>query len=464
MSALTYLFCAAPAEPVAEPPSQYTTFSLGISPHTTFSRRQRLAAKAQQKRRRPKKKQTTTEQRRFIPRLRASTVAAWRAPKQYQFVFARNPWILCDHNISLSVDTFFREMGKSFTQIYINIVMRKRRQQQFYQRWKSYSPSQLSIEELNTYMKIAISNQRLRTAFGVLARRWIQKKLRCKNEEDLVTGEKALEPVTIVDWASRSVYEFEAKTICRDMVSRLLVNTWMFFPSPKCPRNPYTNQALTEGQFYSVMKQLRRWGYTHWTLEALYSAKYNLNEFDRDMYMKLKRTHHNALFANPSSENAKEVLLEFIEDEHSAHGVDYEKDIYVWAAEHQTHHHIMHQWRIRCEKHYRIAHFPGDKAQNELEKENILLATKRLSAYPILLVEKYDAAHEKKYVSVADKRAAVAHAEILQIDYQIRYVDINDVNLAAVFAVYAADAADAAEEGKEAEASEDSDDSSSEAD
>jgi hypothetical protein len=448
MSALTYLFCPAPVEPVVEAPSEYT-FSMGISPRSIVSRRQRLAVKAQ--RRRPKK--NSKELRRFIPQFRGSTGATWTVSNEVRFIFTRNPWILCHRDVPFSVDTFFRESGKNFMQIFMNIIKKKRRQKQFYLRWNSYIPSEISIAELNAYMKIAISNQGLRRAFAVLARRWIQKKLRCKNEEDLVTGEKAVEPVSIVDWASRSVYQFEAKTICRDMVSRLLVNTWMFFPSPKSPRNPYTNQALTEGQFYSVMKQLRRWGQTHWTLEALYSAKYNLNEFDRDMYMKLKRTHHNTLFANPDSENAKEVLLEFIHDEHTAHGMEYEKEIYLWAAENQSYHHAMHEWRVQCEKHYRMVHFPGEKEKDDAEKDKILLATKRLCAYPILLVQKYDAAHEKKYVNNADRRAAAVHAQILNIEY----VHISEVNMGAIFALYAADAA-------EEEPSDDSDDSPTETD
>jgi hypothetical protein len=351
----------------------------------------------------------------------------------YDFNFKRNPWILCYKGIPSSVDTFFTKAGKNFTQIYMDIIKKKRRQMNFFARWNTYIADEVSLEELKSYMKIAIKNQRLRSAFTCIARRWLQARLRRKNEEDLMTGEEPVESVTIVDWPTRSIYDFEAKTISRDMVSRLLMATWMFFPSPKFPRNPYTNEPLTEGQFYAVMKQLRCLGKSHWTLEALYSAKYNMEEFEHDMYMKLKRTHHNAIFANPATENAKEILLEFIEDEHKTHGIDYEKEIYVWAANNQSHHHKIHEWRIQCEKYYRIQHFPSDKDKDDAEKEKIDSATKRLCAYPLILVERYNAAHEKKYVAIADRHAAAAQAEIINI----QYVNINDANLAVVFAIFA---------------------------
>jgi hypothetical protein len=419
MSALTYLFCAPPvAEPVTEEPVPLS-FSMGLASTQVVRRRERLA-KAKQRFAQKKKKihERTMRQaslrapRRYIPASRATSEI-----QQYIFDFTKRPksWLLSTRELPYVVMNFLRDAGKSFSQIYLEILKKKRRQQRYFLNYNAYTTSEPSLPLLQIYMQAAIKNQQRRNAFGRLARRWIQKKLRTKNEEDLVTGEKALEPVRIVDWSNRSIYEFEAKTICRDMVSRLLVTTWMFFPAPKSPRNPYTNEALTEGQFYSVMKQLRRHGQTHWALEALYSCKYNLKEFDRDMYMKLKRTHHNTIFSNPYSEAAKEVLLDFIADQHELHDMDYEKEIYVWCVENMSHHHMVHEWRIQCEKYYRIQHFPSERDPEE--KSRIAHKTMLLCAYPTLLVEKYDAKHEKKYVRLEERRVATAHAEIIRIEF-----------------------------------------------
>lgn len=418
MSALTYLFCAPPA---AEKEPVQATFSMGISPTGFLTRRERMAKARQDKvkkavARKPARKPYISRQR-HIPAFRGSSRAPLPVVKTYIFDFTtpQKSWILSTRGMPYPVFDFLRSAGKTFTQIYLEIIKKKRRQQRYFSAYKAYTTGEPALPILQIYMEAAVKNQRLRNAFASLARRWIQKRLRAKNEEDLMTGDKPVEPVTIVDWSNRSVYAFEAKTICRDMLSRLLVTTWMFFPTPKSPRNPYTNEVLTDGQFYSVMKQLRRHGHTHWALEALYSTKYNLKEFERDMYLKLKRTHHNTIFSNPYSEAAKEVLLDFIADQHELHDMDYEKEIYVWCVENISHHHMLHEWRIQCEKYYRIQHFPAERDPEE--KSRIAYKTLLLCAYPTLLVEKYDAKHEKKYVRLEERRVATAHAEIIHIEF-----------------------------------------------
>ena len=231
-----------------------------------------------------------------------------------------------------------------------------------------------------------------------------------------MTGEEPVVPIKLVDWATRSIYCFEAKTIARDIITRLTLSHCDFFPWPKHPRNPYTNNLLTEGQFYSVARQLRAAGETHWTIEGLYSAKYNVKEFERDMYTKIKRHIHNSIFANPAGETAKEVLLDYIHDEHETHKMEYEKDIYEWAMENCAHHHKIHEWRVQCAKHYTIQHFPGEEKADELEKERIDTATKRLCVPPLALIHKYDAAHEKKYVCLADRQPVYEEAYVEVID------------------------------------------------
>lgn len=453
MSALSYLFCAPPVTEIVEEPKPLS-FSIGVVVTQHLTRRERLA-KAKQKK--VQKKNVVAARRRpfrYIPPFDGGSKPFLYPIKLFTFGFTpgEKRWLLCDRGVPYPVINFLREAGKNFTQIYLEIIKKKRRQQSYFSRYKCYTTSEPGLPILKMYLNVAIKNQRLRTAFGRLAKCWIQKRLRSKNEEDLMTGEEPVEPVVIVDWTNRSIYNFEAKTICRDMVSRLLVTTWTFFPAPKSPRNPYTNEELTESQFYSVMKQLRRHGQTHWALEALYSCKYNLKEFDRDMYLKLKRTHHNAVFSNPESEAAKEILLDFIEDEHKSHGIEYEKDIYDWASEHQSYHHKMHEWRVQCEKHYRIQHFPGDKDKDEDNKDKISDATKRLCAFPFLLVERYDATHEKKYVKLEDRHAAVAQAEVMNIHYVVDLTQDANLNLVAIFAAYAADLAEEDDEEEEEEA------------
>jgi len=319
-------------------------------------------------------------------------------------------WLLSHDGIPYAVSTFLEGAGKKFTEIYKTIIAKKQRQKQYFLRYNSYSTFYPAIPLLNIFMQVAVKNQKLIRTFRCIARRFMRSKLTMKNTEDLVTGDIPVTPVWLVDWRSRSKYVFEARTLLRDIVTRLTMSYCDFFPGPKMPRNPYTNEDLTEGQFYSVAQQLKAVGQSHWAIDALYTAKYNLDEFERDMYSKIKRTIHNSIFANPGGDLAKRILLEYIEEEHEHHIIPYEADIYTWAVENLSHHFSIHKWRIQCAKYYSIVHFPTEKAKDDVEKEKIDEATKILCAYPVNLVEKYESAKEKKYVKVEDRRTATSYA------------------------------------------------------
>jgi hypothetical protein len=411
MSALAYLFCAPPAEEKQEQPAAPTTFSIGRAPVSTLNRRQRIA---EAKRKRINKQRAlrraasalerpvTYGRLRHEPPMRQGPPIK-EAPITYEFSFSPDRWLLTDRGIPSPAIIFLMGAGKTFVQIYMNIIIKKRRQQNHFAKYNCYMTTEPEIPVLKSYLEIAIKNQSLIRSFRRLACAWIRRKLTMKNTEDLVTGEIPVVPVRIVDWSSRSLYTFEARTIARDTITRLTMSHCDFFPWPKLPRNPYTNQELTEAQFYSIAQQLRAAGETHWSIEALYSSKYSLEEYERDMYSKIKRTIHNSVFANPCGDLAKRILLDYIEEEHDQHKMPYENEIYEWAVENASHHHSIHSWRIQCSKSYKIIHFPTEKEKDDKEKESIDAATRRLCVYPGPLIEKYNAVHEKKYVKREDR-------------------------------------------------------------
>lgn len=425
MSALTHLFCAAPVEQDAEDPIVPSTFSIGLTPL-----RQRVRDPRRRENRREVRR-NAVERRRFIPPF-LGTVRPLYKPVEYDFKFTPfKRWLLTDRGIPLPIVMFLETAGTTFPQIYMTIITKKQRQQKFFSQYNSYTTSEPPIPVLAMYKEAAIKNQKLIRSFRSLAQRWMRSKITVKNTEDLVTGDAPLIPVRLVDWRTRSIYVFEARTIARDIITRLTLSHCDFFPWPKIPRNPYTNEPLTEGQFYSVAKQLKAAGETHWSIEALYTAKYKITEFERDMYSKLKRTIHNSVFANPCGDVAKRILLEYIEEEHKEHKMFYEAEIYEWAVENLAHHYSVHKWRIQCTKYYTMIHFPSDKAKDDEEKEKIDAATKRLCAYPAPLVERYNAVHEKKYVKLEDRVAIAAG------NAQYQFVGaINVIDMAAILAAY----------------------------
>jgi hypothetical protein len=437
MSALTHLFCAPPSEPVAEPVSEAKGFSLGYIPSRKPSLSTKLKTKAKPKAKKvkakPKQKHRAIS---FVDQwvmdhgefneaefkkafydyklaMKQTPTSFLAAAKAYDFKLPKQWMIL--RGAPPNMHDYLNTLGKTFIEIYIKLIKQKRSQSNFFYRWKTYNKDLLPIPLLNSYMQLAMKNERARQAFCAVARAWKRSKLELKNTEDLMTGEAPIIPIKLVDWATRSTYSFEAKTIARDIITRLTLSHCDFFPWPKQPRNPYTNNLLTEGQFYSVARQLRAAGETHWAIEGLYSAKYNIKEYERDMYTKIKRHIHNSIFANPTGETAKEVLLDYIQEEHEAHKMDYEKDIYEWAMENCAHHNKIHEWRVQCAKHYTVQHFPGEEKADALEKERIDTATKRLCVSPLALIHRYDEAHEKKYVRLADRVVDEAEVEIVHI-------------------------------------------------
>jgi len=421
MSALTHLFCASPSPAVES--VEAPRFSLGIIPIVPKRiRKAKAKAKAKVKAKaKPKPKRISKIEKEYAesympdkmpwPCSEALEKALLGLAKvqMRRFKFERYPsgWLFSTRGIPPAIVDFLKNAGQTFPKIFMTIITKRRAQKRYFAMHKCYTTSEPALPVLDIYLKYAMQHERVRRAFRALALRWIRSKVTVKNTEDLLTGEVPDTPIRLTEFSTRSINIFDARTIVRDMVSRLTMSHCTFFPFPKAPRNPYTNALLTEGQFYSLVQQLRRAGETHWSIEGLYTAKYNLQEFERDMYGKIKRTIHNAIFANPVTETAKEVLFDYIEDEHKEHNMVFEREIYKWAVEEISHHYMIHQWRVNCNRHYKVVHFPGESKADEEEKELIDAATLKLCKYPEVLVEKYEEITKKSYTRVADRVAPI---------------------------------------------------------
>ena len=203
----------------------------------------------------------------------------------------------------------------------------------------------VTIPLLDHCTRLAIKNQRILNAFRCLARRWLFQHMKQGNAEDLLTGDVPTNPIVLVDWANRTKYFFEPRTIMKDMVERLLTSTCLLFPNPKCPRNPYTNLSLTPAQFDSVIKQLRRQGHAHWALEALNSVGYNMTQFNISMYTKLRSSLLRRGFADPKNVEANEILLEYIESEYEANQVSHPSFMFKMAMKYTPDHPHICKWR-----------------------------------------------------------------------------------------------------------------------
>jgi len=308
----------------------------------------------------------------------------------------------------LDIHTYVEQAGKTVPQVMHNV-----NRHVFHSNRLKHMNPRIHPSTYATYRHLLIKNQLLRNAFGALARRWIRsKKIRQGNEEDLMTGEAPKMPIILEDFENRWQYTFEPSTILRDMVSRLLLSTAIVFPSPKLPRNPYTNTDMTQGQFLSIVQQLRAIGKAHWALEGLYSVQYDIEQFSKDMHFKLRSAIIHNIFSNPKDSSAKELILDFIEDEYENHEQVYDHAVYKWAIENVPESHHMQDWRKLCYEQHRLPYSATPTKESIAIEEK----TKRLCIIPAWLLEKYE-----KTLATEDDSDVVLVVDNHGFQYQFHY-------------------------------------------
>jgi len=230
-------------------------------------------------------------------------------------------------------------------------------------------------------INFAKKNQKMRVAFRALLLRWLSKRIRPGNEEDLMTGEVPQKLVTLMAWSERREYAFEASTILRDMTERLLQHSYFFTKFSK-PRNPYTNVELTQGQFFSIMKQLKAVGVTNWIVEALYNVKYDMEAFKKQYGMAVKVEIINRQFKNTNATETKDSIHDFIDDQHDDNGFRFNSSLYQWALANAQHLPRMKEWISLCKEYYMAIATISEKIPLGEKLIQIKNATMRLCSVP----------------------------------------------------------------------------------
>jgi len=195
-------------------------------------------------------------------------------------------------------------------------------------------------------------NDRFRKTLTILSVNWRKRHLVKANDEDLITMEPPVKRVEVYDWKERRIYAFEASTAIRCLTKRLLFHEGMF-ATPLRPVNPYTNVMLTLGQLHSVVEQLKGHGIAHWALESLRNSSYNWSEFTKIHDNALQMEAMRQVFADLTSQDLHDTLLDFIESEYTSHNVAMDKGIYQWAIEHAIESDHLTEWRKLCHDYYR---------------------------------------------------------------------------------------------------------------
>jgi hypothetical protein len=206
------------------------------------------------------------------------------------------------------------------------------------------------------YMTLLRANARLRHAARCLLKRWmIRRLIRPMNEEDLVTLEQPRQPVTLYDWSGRKRYVYEASTLARDIRECLLQRDYMF-PEPHSPRNLLTNQALSPMQLVSLFHQLRATGKQfHWSLAAFEGLSFCLTGFKQRYEHPLRYEVLRSLFNQPTLEDTRSIVFDYIEDEHEFRERPFSRPIYTWALQHAPDASRIQRWRRLAQRHHELA-------------------------------------------------------------------------------------------------------------
>ena len=230
-----------------------------------------------------------------------------------------------------------------------------------------------------------------RRLFKKLVHHYRNRRLTAANNEDIFTMEVPNKPVYIVDWASKQRYAFEAQTLMRDINCRLMNHDGLF-ENPQPPRNPFTNQPLTQSQIISVWNSISSAGiYTSSAFALFRKARYDLPRFllENSIYLKL-----NALsktMKDPSSYDYRDRMGDFISFAYDQESIDCKIHAYTYVMYHYPKHPLLKRWADACYKYYEANILYVNTHFLNIKKDDILDYTLDLINCESQIIRLYDA-------------------------------------------------------------------------
>lgn len=185
-------------------------------------------------------------------------------------------------------------------------------------------PTTLSYTEIDKAVATVYEkNAKIRYSMKSLLNRWKTKKMKMVNDVDLVSQETPLKPVVIVDWATKTKYQFEASTILRDSIGRLMNHDVMILES-LWPRNPFTNSDLTYGNCLSIHQQLRKAGITDWLWEAFAESEFDIHILLKTFEVPMKLKCLDIVLKDYSSVYTIDFIMDYILGEYTHHNITHQ--------------------------------------------------------------------------------------------------------------------------------------------
>ena len=131
------------------------------------------------------------------------------------------------------------------------------------------------------------------------------------NIDDVVSLEIPKKPVYVINFNQGCSYVYEASTILKTIVNRLLNSNYMF-PEAKEPVNLLSNEEYSLGQYISVSIQLKRYNMFSWIFDRFKASCFTLTRFNMDLKQQLKIQAINSHFID-QPDSAQDTVLDFFE-------------------------------------------------------------------------------------------------------------------------------------------------------
>lgn len=209
----------------------------------------------------------------------------------------------------------------------------------------------LNTENIQKLDKAFFENIRARWSFRRIVLAWRLRRCKKINEEDPMTMEAIKEPVKVYDLYNKAIYTFEAKSLARAWKSNLLHHDGVF-PEPKFPTNPFTNLSLHTLQVHLALQTIRKSGYIDWVLDSFASSNYDLDTWEKKFNVPLKIESLKSIFADKSSYDRFDMLMDFAELQHEYNGLDFPKKMFEWIFQKHQVDEYEDLWIRACKKYY----------------------------------------------------------------------------------------------------------------
>jgi len=228
-------------------------------------------------------------------------------------------------------------------------------------------------DHANKTRSIIYSIRRIKGILQRFVHIWRFKRLILRNTEDSVTLDPIQNPVQIVDWNGRQIFQFEANSLMKDITERLLNHDGVY-DYPQMPRNAFTNEPLTQAQMISVWSQLSRTTVaSSWAFTAFRAARWDIDTYQDEYAVPIRLDSLRKTLKSIDHRDTQEMVKDFIMEAYTYFKFEYPENRFDYMMDKHLHSSIINSWRVLTLAYNEICiTFLNNPGRLFLEKQRIM--------------------------------------------------------------------------------------------